>query len=337
MKRDGITNGEPGGVEMNGQSSLSEIKFDEWAAASEAARRTLLDLRTMAARADKSLARLESNQRKIQERLPDYCAEFAKILGSLRDGAQAAQSRVLNDHHASLPDSAREAIMEMIRLDGEAEGVRRALTGLNPNPADAPEFHPAASALTKSIRAAADVVAPIYTLLARLDADLERAAERYEELRGDLTRRLADWGSPLPDFHADEALDRVIRRIEEGEEIRDLSQFSRGVAWRVWQEYLAKIGDELPEGISEAVSEDPEVERERRYECMRECLAERPPETRWLIREYADPKRTGRQRIKHREELARMLEIPRRELTIRIFRIRAGLLECLDNCLKKVA
>jgi Txe/YoeB family toxin of Txe-Axe toxin-antitoxin module len=58
-------------------------------------------------------------------------------------------------------------------------------------------------------------------LLSSLDADPEHAAQHYERLRQRLIifysgRRCAD-----PEECADDTLDRVSRRIDEGEQIRD--------------------------------------------------------------------------------------------------------------------
>ena len=53
-------------------------------------------------------------------------------------------------------------------------------------------------------------------LLARLDADADRAAEAYEVLRQTLTR-FFDWrGAHFPDECADEAINRLARRLDAG-------------------------------------------------------------------------------------------------------------------------
>ena len=338
-KRDGMSSSGMYYVEMDEQTKLPEIRFDEWTATPAGTRQALLGLRAVAAKADKWLAWLESNPKKIQERLPQYCNEVtnAKILESLSDVASAAQSYVLNDHDSSLPDSVRKVLLVIITLNTEANWIRQMLPGLNPDPAGEGEFLSAVSVLTRSLRVVADGVAPLYTLLVRLNDDPECAAESLEKLKNDLICCLAHWGSPLSDFHADLALDRVIRRIEEGEEVRNITLFSRAVAWKVWQEYLRKIPDKLPEEIAGKTSEleDLEAENQQRYDCMRECLAKQPPETRWLIREYAHPERKGREKITHREKLACMLDISPGKLRSRIFNLRGKLLNCLNECLNK--
>src|SRR5688572_19620497 len=71
-------------------------------------------------------------------------------------------------------------------------------------------------------------------LLALLDADRERAGEEYEVLRARLVR-IFEWrGSVAPEEHADETLNRVARKVGEGEAVRDVHAFAGGVARLVW-------------------------------------------------------------------------------------------------------
>ena len=52
-------------------------------------------------------------------------------------------------------------------------------------------------------------------LLLFLDADRERAGEKYEELRRTLIRFFEWRGAPFPEEHADETLNRVARQAAE--------------------------------------------------------------------------------------------------------------------------
>src|SRR5678816_2036505 len=68
------------------------------------------------------------------------------------------------------------------------------------------------------------------SLLACLDSDRDIAADRYLRMRRDLVR-LFEWrGCSTPDDYADETINRCARRIQEGEEIRDVVTYSIGVA-----------------------------------------------------------------------------------------------------------
>src|SRR5215475_12919196 len=67
-------------------------------------------------------------------------------------------------------------------------------------------------------------------LLACLDSDRDIAADRYLRIRRDLVR-LFEWrGCYTPDDYADETINRCARKIDRGEEIRDLATYSIGVA-----------------------------------------------------------------------------------------------------------
>src|SRR5215831_6920936 len=67
-------------------------------------------------------------------------------------------------------------------------------------------------------------------LLACLDSDRDIAADRYLRMRRDLVR-LFEWrGCSTPDEFADETINRCARKIQEGEEIRDVATYSIGVA-----------------------------------------------------------------------------------------------------------
>jgi hypothetical protein len=66
--------------------------------------------------------------------------------------------------------------------------------------------------------------------LACLDSDRDRAGEKFESLRVMLTR-FFDWrGAYFPEECADEAMNRVIRKIDEGQSIEDVPTFCYGVA-----------------------------------------------------------------------------------------------------------
>src|SRR5712692_7720438 len=67
-------------------------------------------------------------------------------------------------------------------------------------------------------------------LLDRLDADRERAAEKYEDLRRTLTRFYEWRGAPFPDEHTDETFNRVARKLDEGVKIKNIGAYCYEVA-----------------------------------------------------------------------------------------------------------
>src|SRR5690349_12297755 len=81
-----------------------------------------------------------------------------------------------------------------------------------------------------------------YRLLTCFDSDPERAGEKYEILRRKLVR-FFEWracGSAALDL-TDETINRVARRIDEGETVRNLSNYAYGVARMVYFERMKEL------------------------------------------------------------------------------------------------
>src|SRR5262245_8968477 len=90
-------------------------------------------------------------------------------------------------------------------------------------------------------------------LLACLDTDPEQAGEKYEMTRRMLVKYF-DWrGAFLPEELTDETLNRVTRKIDEGDEIRDFMHYCYGVARLVFLESL-KRPDSKRESLEEVES-----------------------------------------------------------------------------------
>ncbi|HXG64714.1 MAG TPA: hypothetical protein VNO70_06375, partial [Blastocatellia bacterium] len=75
-------------------------------------------------------------------------------------------------------------------------------------------------------------------LLRQLDADRQCAGEKYEHLRRSLIKFFAWRGSRRPDADADEAIDRVARKLSEGERVQEIYSYTNGVARLVLLETL---------------------------------------------------------------------------------------------------
>jgi len=172
--------------------------------------------------------------------------------------------------------------------------------------------------------------------LACLDPDSERAGEKYESLRLTLLK-FFDWrGAHFPEECADETINRVIRKIHEGEPIRDIPTYCHGVARLILLEKLK--GPESKRADFEEVSPgalrapEPE-ESDERQECFERCLKELPLESRRLILQYYSEEK--REKINHRLALAERLGIPLNALRSRAQRIRNRLEECTTGCVKK--
>ena len=172
--------------------------------------------------------------------------------------------------------------------------------------------------------------------LSCLDPDTERAGEKYESVRLTLLK-FFDWrGAHFPEECADETINRVIRKIDEGETIHDIPTYCHGVARLVFLETLKRADSRRAdiEEISQLELAAPEPEAEDpRQACFNRCLAELPPESRQLIMQYYQDEK--RAKINNRQSLAERLGLPLNALRSRAQRIRNRLEECVSRCLKK--
>ncbi len=174
-------------------------------------------------------------------------------------------------------------------------------------------------------------------LLALFGPDRARAGERYEAIRRALVKFFECKGGRFPEEMADETLDRVGRRLAEGETIRatDPAAYVHGVArnvlrgeWTLQQRAAARpAGDPL--GVPP--DEEDAARAERRLSCLDRCLQALPPETRRLVLLYYVDER--RAKIEGRRALAESLGIGQNALRIRMHRLRARLESCVQACL----
>jgi DNA-directed RNA polymerase specialized sigma24 family protein len=177
-------------------------------------------------------------------------------------------------------------------------------------------------------------------LLACLDPDRERAAERYEAIRLRLSKLFAWRGCADPSSLVDVTFDRVARRLDEGVDLHvsDPYAYFHGVAIRVLQEHwrspargaqpLEVLGKEGPPAPD--VPAVDEVRAEGRLGCLRKCLDVLAPESRQLLERYH---RGGPgPRIRARKDLARELRVSPVALRLRAYRIRAELQRCIEAC-----
>jgi DNA-directed RNA polymerase specialized sigma24 family protein len=169
--------------------------------------------------------------------------------------------------------------------------------------------------------------------LARLDPDPARAGEKYEALREALVRFL-DWrGAPFPDEFVDETFNRVTRKMEEGEAIRDVPNYCHSVARLVFLQWLERSGKKRVEfeELSTMAIPEPDLSDLRR-ESLNHCLRSLPAENRELIVEYY--RKDGRQKNDHRAAMAERLGITLNALWSRAQRIRENLERCIIRRLK---
>jgi DNA-directed RNA polymerase specialized sigma24 family protein len=169
-------------------------------------------------------------------------------------------------------------------------------------------------------------------LLASLDSDRGRAGERYELLRQKLVKFFEWQGAYDAEELADETLNRVARRIEEGESIQNVAAYASGVARMVWREAAKRPfqSEEIDDRTPAPAPEPDDADEVARFECLDRCLAALPADQRELVLDYfADEKGA---KIDNRRQMAARLGIEMNALRIRVHRIRARLELCVKEC-----
>lgn len=172
--------------------------------------------------------------------------------------------------------------------------------------------------------------------LTQLDTDMGRAAESYERIRRTLIKFFAWQGLGAAEDWADVALNRVIRKIDEGETLRDIPMYCHGVARMVLLEarkHPENRAEELENVAPAKLIAQEQPTTDDREVWLRNCLKELPPESRHLILQYYTDQR--RAKIDNRVTLADQLGIPLAALRNRAQRIRARLEKCIHQHLKK--
>lgn len=176
-------------------------------------------------------------------------------------------------------------------------------------------------------------------LLAAFSPDREEAGKRYESIRFKLVHFFEWRGSGAAEDRVDETINRVARKIDQGQSIDDLIGYLYGVARLIMLE--ARREQErapLPLETIDVMESGPQPEEETgeaRLRCLDQCLARLTPENRTLITEYY--KEEKRAKIELRKLLAEKLGIPQNALRIRAHRIRMELEKCLMHCLGQPA
>ncbi|MDQ3818723.1 MAG: hypothetical protein M3362_13735 [Acidobacteriota bacterium] len=147
-------------------------------------------------------------------------------------------------------------------------------------------------------------------LLARLGTEREEAGRRYEELRLRVVKFFEWKNAPAPEEHADEVINRVARKIEEGEEVRNVFGYALEVArflmLEIWRQ--PDVEQEPEEGFGEQSSVPaPEMEpdlQEQRLLCLERCMDSLTEEKRAIIKGfYEGEKREKIDNRKAREEV----------------------------------
>jgi DNA-directed RNA polymerase specialized sigma24 family protein len=166
-------------------------------------------------------------------------------------------------------------------------------------------------------------------LLDALDPDRERAAEAYERLRDRIIGLLRWWGAAAPEQLADDTLDRVARKLQDGAPIStgSLGAYVRGVARMVFYESTREPLAPLT-GREAALA--PSTDALDAADCLDKCLASWGAADRNLILAYYDDGKAS----DARKRLAGTLGISVTALRIRAHRLRTRLEHCVAECLR---
>lgn len=172
-------------------------------------------------------------------------------------------------------------------------------------------------------------------LLTRLSDDTHEAGRRYERLRERLilffTRRLAN----SPEDLADQVIDRLSRRLQDGERIASVEAYALGIARHVVQEHrLVAARDVSPEGSllenisgpDHTYSEEP-AEQDRLLDAMEKCLARLQRGDAELLSMYY--LNEGGSKIEARRRLAEERNVTQAALRKKVYQICCTLRECI--------
>lgn len=170
-------------------------------------------------------------------------------------------------------------------------------------------------------------------MLEWLDADEDRAAQKYEFIRGKLIKFFELRGCLQAEDLADTAFDRVAAKIETLAEnyVGNPAAYFYGVARNILLENRRQPKfTEIPPQLSREFEFEDEIEKS--VECLRQCLARLAPEHKTLIIEYYSFKKS--EKFQTRRTLAEKINVSIDTLRTKVFRIREKLQKCAFQCLE---
>jgi len=168
-------------------------------------------------------------------------------------------------------------------------------------------------------------------LLEWLNPDREAACAKYATIYRNLVKFFTCRGCYEAEKCADDTIDRVIPKVQKIREtyVEDPALYFYGVAKNILHEWLRESRRAPPEPPPPPERDDPGLD------CLDECLAHLPADSRELVIEYSRDE--GRAKIKNREKWARKLGITMNALRIRACNIRASLRRCVAECVRQGA
>ncbi|HEX4946261.1 MAG TPA: sigma-70 family RNA polymerase sigma factor [Blastocatellia bacterium] len=183
-------------------------------------------------------------------------------------------------------------------------------------------------------------------LLVALHPERHLAAEQYEQIRQALIVFFTFRGALDPLELTDETINRVARRLAEGEEIfaQQPRNYFYGVARNVWREVIAQsvsmqsLDDPFPPDKQSSpdphallLQSEEQQDLEQRLLCLETCLQKLPKKDRDLMLAYYQG--TGSGKIENRQEIAAQFGISLKTLRNKTSRLRSELAICVRYCL----
>ena len=178
------------------------------------------------------------------------------------------------------------------------------------------------------------------TLLAWLDPDRDRAGEKYEEIRQSLVNIFSWRGCYDAEDLADETITRVTNKLPEiaqgytGDPALYFYGVAKNLLWEVTRREQSKVPPLSIDEIEDPVMEVEPNNFEREYDCLEQCLQELSAAERELVLLYYQQEQP---KINYRKALARRLGVAPNNLRVKVYRIRAALHSCIENCLEREA
>jgi RNA polymerase sigma factor (sigma-70 family) len=169
-------------------------------------------------------------------------------------------------------------------------------------------------------------------LLTCFNPDHEIAAKEYERIYKTLLRFFEHRGCFIPDESADKTIDRVVKRIDEGEKIRDINNYFYGVARNILKEYLEAYSNKGIDSQFVPISIVERSEDSEEMKWLRKCLEELSSEDRDLIIGYYQGEK--KEKRDQRKNLVEQLGTNQNAMRVRIHRIKVQLKECCHKYLK---
>ena len=173
-------------------------------------------------------------------------------------------------------------------------------------------------------------------LLIAFGGNREIGGEKYLEIRNNLTRFFEWRGCSFPEDHADETINRIAKKVDEGEDILNPSGYAMGVARLLLLEIIKSRQREQSALTEIGTASEVYVESddgENRLGCLQNCLQTLSTDNRELILQYYQGEKG--EKIQNRKKLLERLGVPVNTLRMRALRLRERLQTCVEECLIK--